>query len=60
MPSDTRGCIGCKCHRVPWNQGSDYCDVCHAQEVRGGNHRNAARIVRLERAAIRAAKGGAS
>lgn len=25
----SRQCIGCPCHRVPWNQGSDYCDDCH-------------------------------
>jgi hypothetical protein len=25
---DTRPCIGCKTGRVPYNQGSDYCDRC--------------------------------
>ena len=24
----TRKCIGCSCHKVAWNQGSDYCNAC--------------------------------
>lgn len=26
--NSSRECIGCECHQVPWNQGSDYCDEC--------------------------------
>ncbi len=45
-PTPERKCIGCACHRVPWNQGSDYCDVCITQSYHQCNHRQAAKIFR--------------
>lgn len=30
-----RKCIGCSCHKVAWNQGSDYCNACIADAYLG-------------------------
>ena len=39
----SRKCIGCSCHKVAWNQGSDYCNACIADArvgyVRSGHPR---------------------
>jgi hypothetical protein len=51
-PTKSRKCIGCSCHRVPWNQGSDYCDACMTQSYRQCNHREAAKIWRIERSYV--------
>jgi len=32
--NNSRQCIGCKCCKVPWNQGSDYCDKCIEDDKR--------------------------
>ena len=44
MTTGTHPCIGCACHRVPWDQGSDYCDTCYAQERMQCSHRTAVAI----------------
>lgn len=38
---DSRQCIGCKCHRVPWNQGCDYCAACLRDDEKGTDHERA-------------------